>query len=228
MLSPSYQRANPYKSWATGFANTRKIEVKTSQESSESNIVWISLTATDAAPTGKEITRQFIGTWKVIWDEAVKVWQLSDPTIKEVTNTSQVRLVFQPILETLKGRTQVAILLPTVTYTGSDNYVKINTANATGYQIEISEYPNCKEASCRVGNVSAETITPNSPPNKGQKVTLVNGTTGYFVELACEVNCSDSTLTWNQGNVRYTITLRNVKMGDMVTAVNSAISGGKV
>jgi len=231
LLSDSYQKANPYKSWVAGYANTRKIEVEASEEPGVANTTRIKLTATDATSSGGEITRQFTGTWKATWDTTLKTWQLGDPSIKELTSTPQLHPAFQPILANLKSRTQVAILLPTVIpdIETSQIYATLSSANATSYQIEIGFSADCNGATvCRVGSVLAETVKPNSPPNKGSSVALANGTSGYFVDFACGASCSDSTLTWNQANVRYTVTMKAAKIETLVKMANSAISGGKL
>jgi hypothetical protein len=82
LLSPASQKANPYDKWVAGFATTKNIEVETSAEPGATNLVHINLTSTDVV-SGKEVTKQFTGTWKVTWDTNLKYWQLSEANIKE-------------------------------------------------------------------------------------------------------------------------------------------------
>ena len=79
--SPAFQEANPFAQWKAGYANTQRIEVETSAGRTPSE-VQILLTATDTRPGGGTVTRQFKGTWTLIWSGERQRWLLDKASIQ--------------------------------------------------------------------------------------------------------------------------------------------------
>ncbi len=72
--------------------------------------------------------------------------------------------------------------------------------------------------------VEGEAISSQNPVLNGEKVFLASNITGYFTDATCGANCSDSTLVWEQNDVRYTVALKAGKLETLVKIANSAIS----
>jgi hypothetical protein len=234
-LSGNYQKANPYNKWAVGFATTRKVTVESSREPGVANTVRIKLSSTDATNGGGEVTRQFNGTWKLVWSADRKGWLLDEAKIQEANaasgSTGKVLPLFQPVLASVKQKTGLKIALPTV-FDGVDAsqlYAYVEKADKSGYFLEIGYTPDCNGATaCRYGSLAGEPVTPGQKPLSGTKVTLANGLTGYFTDASCGASCGDSTLTWQQGNVRYTVGSKAGLQAALVKIANSAITNGPV
>ncbi len=138
--------------------------------------------------------------------------------------------IFEPILPQLQQETQVPILLPDYVF-GSDGatpiYARIETATPSQYQLILGFTPECNGGSaCRLGTVSGQEISANSPALEGKTVPLDGGITGYFMDAVCGANCSDSTITWDQNGTRYQMGIKAGKPEDLVKMTNSAIASG--
>lgn len=141
----------------------------------------------------------------------------------------QVLTVFQPILAAVKRQTDLPLLLPTFIPVSKDDpkLYASSEKGEDGYYIELSFAPDCEGADvCHLGGVEGHAATTNSP--SGKKVKLVQGVTGYFVDASCGANCSDSTLSWRQNSVTYTVSIKAGKEGDLVKMANSAITNGVI
>lgn len=232
LLSDAYQKANPYQKWAAGYANTRDIQAEVAPEPKVANTIRVNLTSTDAVASGGTVTKHFSGTWKMSWDGNFKGWRLSDPSFKEVSIAPTIHPAFQPILANLKKQTQVPVLLPSnlSEYDASAKYyANIISASASAYKVEIAYTPDCHEATaCSMGSVSAETLGANSPPFKGDAVSLSNGVTGFYIAGHCGSSCADSIMSWKDGKYRYTIAAKGAGLDLMTKLSNSAITNGKL
>jgi hypothetical protein len=79
--SAGYQAANPFSQWKAGFATTQSVEVETSPGRTPSEVL-IQLTAVDSRPGGGTVTRQFKGSWTLVWSGEQKRWLLDKATIR--------------------------------------------------------------------------------------------------------------------------------------------------
>ncbi|MBD2294961.1 hypothetical protein H6G06_16100 [Anabaena sphaerica FACHB-251] len=142
--------------------------------------------------------------------------------------TAQPHPVFKSILPKLKKNSQIKILLPNyIPGLEGENplYAIIETANKDKYDILLGFSPDCTGGTaCRLGMISAEAINSKTPKLTGKAVSLAKGTTAYFVDAKCGANCSDSTLTWRQKAVQYTIGLKAGKQDELVKMAKSVIS----
>lgn len=136
--------------------------------------------------------------------------------------------VFSEILPELQAQTELPIHLPTyIPESDGPNpiYALLETANASEYQILLAFTEDCTGGTaCRLGSVSAEVVTAQSPSLTGEAMALSNELTGYFIDATCGANCSDATLTWEQDSVRYTVAIQAGKVETLVKMANSTIS----
>lgn len=233
-LSPNYQKANPYNKWAAGFATTQKVTADTVADTSASNTVRVKLESTDSTNGGGQVVKHYSGTWKVVWSAERNGWLLDEPKIQEVTgtNASTAKLLplFEVILDDLKKRTSLPIVLPTTFDDIPPGVLFAYTDRATlnSYIIGIDYEPACKGANaCRYGSLTGR-LAASLTPISGQKVSLTGGITGYFTDASCGASCGDSTLSWEQGGVRYTVGVKAAKLDTLVKIANSAITNGPV
>ncbi|NJL62321.1 MAG: hypothetical protein HC903_11425 [Methylacidiphilales bacterium] len=152
--------------------------------------------------------------------------QIQTKTTK-VTKT-KIHPSFLPILPKLKQTSKFPILLPRI-IPGSEGenklYAVIETATPNKYGIILGFTPDCGGGNaCRLGDISAETITKKTPRLSGKTVKLANGITAYFIDTKCGANCSDSTLTWQLKRVQYTAGIKAGKLKDLVQMANSFIA----
>jgi hypothetical protein len=228
LLSTNYQKANPFNTWSAGFANTVKVEVETALVN---NLVQIKLTSVDKG----NVTKNFSGTWKLEW-AGEKGWLLSEPNIKEAGNISapakgQVLAIFQPVLAKLKSG-NFPVYLPTYIegFSGNEKlYANVVQVSAKGYEVILGFSPDCGGGTaCRLGTLYAEVVGANAQPLTGKTVNLTEGVTGYFTDYTCGANCSDATVAWQTGNVRYTVGVKAAAVESLVKMANSAITNGKL
>ena len=138
--------------------------------------------------------------------------------------------IFEPILPEIRQETQIPILLPDYIF-GSDGatpvYANIKTVTSSQYALLLGFTPDCTGGTaCRLGAISGEAVSANSPELEGTAVPLDDGITGYFVDAVCGANCSDSTMTWDQNGTRYQMGIKAGKPEDLVKMANSAIASG--
>ena len=57
----------------------------------------------------------------------------------------------------------------------------------------------------------------------GKAVKLAKGITGHFIDAECGANCSDSTLSWQQGGFRYMVGIKAANLEILRKVANSAI-----
>ncbi|WP_096608096.1 hypothetical protein [Calothrix sp. NIES-2100] len=144
------------------------------------------------------------------------------------TSTTEPNLVFRPILAKLKQKSRIRILLPKfVPESDGENKVYAIVENATlkKYEILLGFSPDCTGGTaCRLGIVTAEAVTRKTPRLTGKPVTLAKGIRGYFVDATCGANCSDSTLTWRERGVQYTVGIKAGDRASLIKMANSAIN----
>ncbi len=136
--------------------------------------------------------------------------------------------VFQPIIPTLKTKTKVPLRLPSDIPDVDDSlplYAVIETANSSSYSLILGYTPDCGGGNaCRLGSLSGEAIGNKRQPLTGKRVKLTQNRTGYFIEATCGANCSDSILTWQEGNYRYTVGIKAGDLKSLTKMANSTVS----
>jgi len=134
--------------------------------------------------------------------------------------------IFESVAPQLQQQTQLSVLLPG--FVPEADYVEIypilTSVTSSKYEIMLGYTEDCNGGTaCRLGMISAETITPAAKKLTGEKVDLPSGITGYFVDATCGANCSDATISWDQKGSRYTLGIKAGKKEDLVKMANSAI-----
>lgn len=163
------------------------------------------------------------------------------PPSETITESSQTQLkklplryhpLFNPIIAELKNKTKIPLSLPNyVPESNSSNpvYGLVEKITASEYSILLAFTEDCTGGTaCRLGSVSGKKISPQNDNFSGQKVALVNNFNGYFTDAVCGANCSDSTLSWNNNGVSYTVALKAGKQETLVKMANSAIAPNKI
>ncbi|HEU5100972.1 MAG TPA: hypothetical protein VFU22_18230 [Roseiflexaceae bacterium] len=84
LLADAERAANSYDSWAAGYANTIAIQATAAADPAVANTVRVDLSATDRAADGGQVSRRFVGAWKLVWGGAGRGWLLADPQIHAV------------------------------------------------------------------------------------------------------------------------------------------------
>ena len=152
---------------------------------------------------------------------------LLSPSLVCAMPTTAPDAVFTPILPKLKA-TKVPVLLPGDTNREGElgkaesPYASIEDISSSRYEVELGYGPDCNGGgACHIGTITGEKLTPKSPKLKGKKIKLATGQTAYFVDATCGANCSDSTLSWDLGNFRYTVAMKAEKPEILTRIANS-------
>jgi hypothetical protein len=83
LLADIERAANPYDSWAAGYADTVAIQATAAADTANANSVSVDLRATDQQ-AGGQVSRRFAGTWSLVWGGPGRGWLLADPQIHAV------------------------------------------------------------------------------------------------------------------------------------------------
>ncbi len=134
----------------------------------------------------------------------------------------------QEILANLKGKTKVAIFLPSQLPFSKQVYFN-SEGTANGYTVSINYTPNCRGTACSLGEIRAEKggelMTPLSGVTKTFKtLQLAQGMKGIF-HNGCGAYCT-ATVEWKSQGVLYSIGLKNGREAETIAIANSAIQAG--
>jgi hypothetical protein len=84
LLADAEQAANPYDTWAAGYANTLDIQATATADPAVPNTVQVDLSATNRTTDGGQVVRRFAGTWELAWAGAGRGWTLIHPSIHAI------------------------------------------------------------------------------------------------------------------------------------------------
>ncbi len=143
---------------------------------------------------------------------------------------------FAPVPSALKGKTRVPLVIPSSLPKDEEVdrfFCTVITLEPNEYEVIIGWDTECGGGTaCRVGSLygkrsrgSRITGTGNYPfeRRRARRVRLRGGITGYFVDVTCGANCSDSKVFWKKGGYEYMVGLKAGKMANVVELANSAI-----
>jgi hypothetical protein len=82
LLADAERAANPYESWAAGYADTLDIQATATADPATPNTVRVELSVTDRTADGGQVARRFAGTWELVWAGAGRGWALIHPNIR--------------------------------------------------------------------------------------------------------------------------------------------------
>ncbi|MBN9392052.1 MAG: hypothetical protein J0I20_28705 [Chloroflexi bacterium] len=234
LLSPNFQKANPYAAWVAGYATSQEVSSQSVADGAAPNTVHVNLETTDSGKSGT-VVRHFRGTWTLVWSPEHVGWLLDTAKIQEVAgtpgSTAKVISLFQPLLKPLKDQSFIQVLLPTA-IEGAEPaklYSSIQQLDSTIYVIRVEYTPDCNGANaCDFGTLTGQLAVADTTPLTGTKVALANGRTGYYQDAPCGASCGEATITWEQGQVRYTFGSKATGQDGLVKMVNSAILNGPI
>src|ERR1700730_3850442 len=143
---------------------------------------------------------------------------------------------FAAVTSALKGRTVVPLVIPSSLPKDEEVdlfFCTVITLEPNEYEVIIGWDTECVGGTaCRVGSLygkrsrgSRITGTGNYPfeRRRARRVRLRGGITGYFVDVTCGANCSDSKVFWKKDGYEDMVGLKAGKMANVVELANSAI-----
>jgi hypothetical protein len=144
--------------------------------------------------------------------------------------------VFLSVLDRVKAKTKVGVLLPTELPKPFSDAKHANVDKATADEYVVSLYYELDAGNAGFAASFQATNNPRySPQELGnvREVKLATGITGFFRPVNCGGSCAPANLWWKEGSVLYQIqlklpsTLREKNQQRIVTSVaNSAILAG--
>lgn len=135
--------------------------------------------------------------------------------------------IFERTRQVLRQKTHVPLRLPTYLALEEETHsltAIIELATPTRYRLQLAFTPDCTGGNaCRYGMVSGQAVGRKAKRMRGKAVKLAKGITGYFIDAECGANCSDSTLSWQQGGYRYMVGIKAASLEILRKVANSAI-----
>ncbi|HEX8843718.1 MAG TPA: hypothetical protein VF791_03690 [Pyrinomonadaceae bacterium] len=133
--------------------------------------------------------------------------------------------IFAPVLEPLRAKTTVPLRLPHVVGGDYDAvlYTEVEWVGRTRYVVRIGQ--QCERSYCPYGTVSGAVRSGRESRPRGKAVELVGGIMGYITDGSKSLK--DSTITWDQGEYRYTITIYAAEPAALIRVANSALECDK-
>jgi hypothetical protein len=130
--------------------------------------------------------------------------------------------IFGPVLASLQAGTNVPLRLPSVVGGEYDAtlYADVSWIGSTRYVVRIGQH--CERSYCPYGAVSGMKITEQASRPRGKVVELAGGVKGYLTDGSKALN--NSTITWDEGQYRYSIAIYAAEPEALIKVVNSALS----
>jgi hypothetical protein len=130
----------------------------------------------------------------------------------------------------LESKTTIPLRLPSVPLCkGCDPtelYARIVSADASGYEIELTFDPKCEGAhACHYGTLVGVSQPLASEEGHKIPVMLMGGIHATFVEATCGASCDDSEITWREGNYSYLIAIKAERRETLIRIANSTLAG---
>ena len=99
-------------------------------------------------------------------------------------------------------------------------------ADADSFELDLCFSRQTCHSAYFYAEISAEKITPRSEePAYDRKLKLAKGITGYFSQSSCGASCAPESITWDEGEYRYTVFLEvSGNVNTITRFVNSAIN----
>jgi len=130
--------------------------------------------------------------------------------------------IFASLLESLKSKTSVPLRLPLVVGGDYDAalYADVGWVGNARYVVRIGQ--QCERSYCPYGTVSGAKISERAGRPAGKAVELSGGVTGYLADGS--KTSKNSTITWDEEQYRYSITIYAAEPSALVKVANSALS----
>jgi hypothetical protein len=146
------------------------------------------------------------------------------------TQQGDVDPAFRPILDQLRQKVQIPVLLPSKLVDlgqGSDRvYAVVTRAEPRSYSIVLAFTADCNGASfCRIGSLTGSAA--GKKRLSGKRIRLARGVAGYYIEGACGANCEDSVISWKAGPNLYTAGIKGGTAADVSAMANAVLSAAR-
>jgi len=151
-------------------------------------------------------------------------------------SASLITTVFAEAKTILRAKTSVPPRLPNCVSglnSADDTYAIVKSVNDSGYSVVLGATPGCEgQHVCSFGTMIGTTRPLDQVDEYDisrrprSRVKLHGGFIGYFYAFNCGAYCSDSFVTWTEGNYHYVIGLKAESKANLLASVNSAIESG--
>ena len=130
--------------------------------------------------------------------------------------------IFAPVLTSLRAGTSIPLRLPAVVADEYDAalYAEVGWIGRTRYMVRIGQH--CERSYCPYGTVSGIKITEQTSRPRGKVIELSGGVTGYLTDGSKATK--NSTITWDEGQYRYSIAIYAAEPSAIIKVANSALS----
>jgi hypothetical protein len=130
--------------------------------------------------------------------------------------------IFSSVINPLQSTTRVPLRLPVIVGGDYDAalYARVGSVSRDRYLVRIGQ--NCERSYCPYGRVSGTKLSNSKMRPRGRAVELSGAITGYLTDGSRR--SKDSTITWDQGAYRYSISVYAKEPEVLIRIVNSALS----
>ncbi len=141
--------------------------------------------------------------------------------------------VFVKVVVDLRSRTRLAVVLPSrlpdLGQGRTKLYASLSEATPRGYEIVLGFTPDCSGGTaCRIGTIGARMVAAPQVQLEGKAVTLGNGTAGWFAPATCGASCSDSLVTWRDGETERFVGIKAADEKAVIALADAVASGARV
>ncbi|MDT4969514.1 MAG: hypothetical protein QOJ64_4251 [Acidobacteriota bacterium] len=130
--------------------------------------------------------------------------------------------IFSSVIKPLQSKTRVPLRLPAIMGGDYDAalYARVGSVSRDHYLVRIGQ--NCERSYCPYGRVSGTKLSNSKMRPHGRAVELSGAITGYLTDGSRKLK--DSTITWDQGAYRYSISVYAKEPEAMIRIANSALT----
>lgn len=138
------------------------------------------------------------------------------------TDTSCANPIFAPVIAALQAGTSVPLRLPSVVGGEYDAalFTDVSWVGTTRYVVRIGQH--CERSYCPYGTVMGMKISEQASHPRGKVIELAGTVKGYLTDGSKASN--NSTITWDEGQYRYSIAIYAAEPEALIKVVNSALS----
>lgn len=150
------------------------------------------------------------------------VWSTTAPSPAPAGRALCANPIFSPVMMRLQSTTRIPLRLPAVVGDDYDAalYARVGSVSRNHYLVRIGQ--NCERSYCPYGTVSGTRLSSSKRRPRGRHVELSGGITGYLADGSRRLK--DSTISWDRGKYRYSISVYAKEPEAMIRIANSALS----
>jgi len=127
----------------------------------------------------------------------------------------------------LLGKTHVPVELPLLVFQVDPRatlYASLDSVDANEYSVSFSHDTACQSHACFAGYVSGEVASGDIDTSNSvvvEPVRLANGAHAIIVSKRCGADCEPPSITWDQGQFRYSVSLHTGHHIALIAMANS-------